>query len=107
MPSKACLLPERYTDQLKEMGLVELAMEAAHMRGDGTRPGTATSSILLWVRLHKAPGSRRYNRFLLFYGIAWETEKRLRDAKIRNRPTNRPVTSGGYNQRRLGRLAHR
>jgi len=91
-------LPSGYINQLEEMSLNEVAIEAARYRSDGKLNGTSTALILRWVR-HNFPAGV-VNDFMATYREAWRSEKAARAEGRSCRPDNRPVKGGRRVHRR-------
>ncbi|MGH7157030.1 MAG: hypothetical protein ACREGG_02885 [Candidatus Saccharimonadales bacterium] len=105
MPRHEGILPDTYKQKLRGMTLHEIAAEAARLRSDGKRCGTATALILRWTIQHKlAPGARSY--FLNLYSNAWLAEKAARAANLSGRPEDRPAKGGQWRARRDSRIRH-
>lgn len=85
-------LPPYYIEKLEGMDLQEIAAEAALMRSDGGRCGTATAKILAWVRGRL--DAETFKDFMKEYVQAWVAERQARAEGKSSRPIRRPVKGG-------------
>lgn len=93
-------LPDEYIKRLERMSLKEVAVEAARLRSDGRRCGTATARVLDWARRHKvAQDPSAISWFYGLYRAAWNEEKEARAAGLSSRPETRPVVGGRWRYR--------